>query len=64
MKKSLRIALFILTLSNGLIYAQPNFDPNKGRTCGTEIPSTAWVNDFNKAVDFLNLLPQSLTAED
>lgn len=51
MKKSLQKTLFILTLINGLLFAQPNFDSSKGRTCGTEIPSTAWVNDFNKAVE-------------
>lgn len=35
----------------GKVFAQPNLDPQKGRTCATEVPSLEWQTSFNEAVE-------------
>lgn len=47
-KKLLLISCCFLSLLS--IFAQPNFDLNKGRTCGTQIPSKEWNDWFNAEV--------------
>ncbi len=51
MKRKLLYALAIIGLISGTIYAQPNLDPSKGRTCATEAPSSEWIKGFNKSVE-------------